>query len=86
MFSMRETLQEKGDILEWLHFFKNLFTTAPSIQCDVTWVMDSSLSIQLSQCTEMPILCSGVDAINATKKMQSIRNEGIHNGITHLNE
>lgn len=44
MFSVRETLQEKGDILEWLHFKKNLFTTALSIQCDVTWVMDSSLS------------------------------------------
>lgn len=44
MFSMRKTLQEKGDILEWLHLKKKkLFTRAPSIYCDVTWVMDSSL-------------------------------------------
>lgn len=34
----------------------------------------------------MSILDSGVDAINTTKKMQPIRNEGIHNCIAYLNE
>lgn len=87
MFSMRETLQEKGDILEWLHILKKIIhhSTEYSVWCNLSYGL-ISLLLQLSQCTEMPILCSGVDAINTTKKMQSVRNEGIHNCIAHLNE